>query len=104
LIARLSFRRYSKPKTAPKGTKKALALTAKCLICKAFLVGRGNLKQVGIYLFLQVNNCSVNLLGIPVGTLRGLASDGRCFLSSAPSTNWHRIYQANGRVNVSHGW
>lgn len=47
-------------------------------------MGRGNLKQVGIYLFWLANKCSVNLLGIPVGTLRGLDSDGRCFLSSAP--------------------
>lgn len=46
--------------------------------------GRGNLKQVGIYLFFLVNILLVNMLGIPVGTLRGLDSDGRCFLSSAP--------------------
>ncbi|MBD9587828.1 hypothetical protein IB254_12240 [Pseudomonas sp. PDM03] len=65
-------------------TKKALAIIAKCLFCLACLVGRGNLKQVGIYLFFLVNNLLVNLLGIPVGTLRGLDSDGRCFLSSAP--------------------
>jgi hypothetical protein len=38
---------------------------------------RGNLKQVGTYLFFLVNNLLVNLLGIPVGTLRGLDSDGR---------------------------
>ena len=48
------------------------------------LICRGNLKQVGIYLFFLVNNLLVNLLGIPVGTLRALDSDGRCFLSSAP--------------------
>lgn len=45
---------------------------------------RGNLKPVGIYLFWLVNNCLFNLLGIPVGTLRGLDSDGRCFLRTAP--------------------
>lgn len=39
------------------------------------------MKPVGIYLFWLVNNFLVNLLGIPVGTLRGLDSDGRCFLS-----------------------
>jgi hypothetical protein len=62
------------------------------------LVGRGNLKQVGIYLFFLINNLLANLLGIPVGTLRGLDSDGRCFLSSAPknesgsnlSSKWSR--------------
>ncbi|MFO3721196.1 hypothetical protein [Pseudomonas sp. HLMP] len=48
------------------------------------LVGRGNLKPVGIYLFWLVNNFLVNLLGIPDGTLRGLDSDGRCFLRTAP--------------------
>jgi hypothetical protein len=68
------------------------------------MVGRGNLKQVGIYLFFLVNNLLVNLLGIPVGTLRGLDSDGRCFLSSTPLMSRHRIYQANGRVNISYGW
>lgn len=45
---------------------------------------RGNLKPVGIYLFLLVNNFLGNLLGIPVGTLRGLDSDGRGFLRTAP--------------------
>ena len=45
---------------------------------------RGNLKPVGIYLFWLVNNFLINLLGIPVGTLRGLDSDGRCFLRTAP--------------------
>ncbi|MGA9700680.1 hypothetical protein [Pseudomonas sp.] len=54
-------------------------------LCRCFeVVGRGNLKQIGIYLFFLVNNLFVNLLGIPVGTLRGLDSDGRCFLSSVP--------------------
>lgn len=43
---------------------------------------RGNLKPVGIYLFLLVNNFLLNLLGIPVGTLRGLDSDGRCFFKN----------------------
>ena len=47
------------------------------------LVGRGNLKQVGIYLFLLANNRSDKLLGIPDGMLRGLDFDGRYFLSSA---------------------
>lgn len=37
---------------------------------------RGDLKQVGIYLFCLVNIFLVNLLGIPFGTLRGLDSDG----------------------------
>lgn len=68
------------------------------------LVGRGNLKQAGIYLFFLVNNLLVNLLGILVGTLRGLDSDGRCFLSFTPLMSRHRIYQANGRVNISYGW
>ena len=43
---------------------------------------RGNLKQAGIYLFFLVNIFWVNLLGIPVGTQRGLDSDGMCFLST----------------------
>lgn len=46
--------------------------------------GRGNLKQLGIYLFWLVKKCLVNLLGIPVGTLRGLDSGGRCCWSYAP--------------------
>ena len=50
----------------------------------SYLVGRGNLKQVGIYLFWLVNNCLGNSRGIPVGTLRDLDFDGRCNLSSAP--------------------
>lgn len=41
-------------------------------------VGRGNLKQLGIYVFWLVKKCLVNMLGIPVGTLRGLDSDGQC--------------------------
>lgn len=45
---------------------------------------RGNLKRVGIYLFLMANKYLANLLGIPFGTLRGLDSDGRRFLNSAP--------------------
>ena len=44
--------------------------------------GRGNLKPVGIYLFWLVNDFLINLLGIPVGTLRGLDSDGRCFFEN----------------------
>lgn len=48
------------------------------------LVGRGNLKPVGIYLFFLVNNFLVNLLGIPVGMLRGLDSDGRCLFENRP--------------------
>ena len=59
---------------------------------------RGNLKQVGIYLFFLINKLLDNLPGIPVGTLRGLDSDGRCFLSSAQKTNRDRVYQANGRA------
>jgi hypothetical protein len=59
---------------------------------------RGNLKQFGIYLFFLVNNLLVNLLGIPVGTLHGLDSDGRCFLELRPknesgsnlSSKWSR--------------
>ena len=46
------------------------------------VVGRGNLKPVGIYLFWLVNNFLINLLGIPVGRLRGLDSDGRCFFEN----------------------
>jgi hypothetical protein len=61
-------------------------------------LGRGNLKQIGIYLFFLVNNLLVNLLGIPVGTLRGLDSDGRCILSFAAKTNRGRFDQANGRA------
>lgn len=57
------------------------------------LVSRGNLKPVGIYLFWLVNNFLVSLLGIPVGTLRGLDSDGRCCWSYASSTSRHRIYK-----------
>jgi len=57
--------------------------------------GRGNLKPIDIYLFLLLNNYLVNLLGIPVGTLCGLDSDGWCLLRFAPLTNWARIYQAN---------
>ncbi|SDV05465.1 hypothetical protein [Pseudomonas mucidolens] len=64
--------------TPPAGT------TKKRMFSRNDYLGRGNLKQVGIYLFFLVNNLLVNLLGIPVGTLRGLDSDGRCFLSSAP--------------------
>lgn len=45
------------------------------------LVGRGNLKLVGIYLFWLVKNCLVSVLGIPVGTLGALDSDERCLLS-----------------------
>lgn len=56
------------------------------------LYDRGNLKQVGIYLFFLINNLLVNLLGIPVGTLRGLDSDGRCFLSST-----HMMIKINRR-------
>jgi len=48
----------------------------------ALQLGRGNLKQFGIYLFFLVNIFWVNLLGIPVGTQRDLDSDGRCFLST----------------------
>jgi hypothetical protein len=48
------------------------------------LVGRGNLKQVGICLFHIVNNWLVILFGIPVGTLGGLASDGRCLFGLGP--------------------
>lgn len=47
------------------------------LVC--LMWGRGNLKPVGIYLIFLVNNYLVNLLGIPVGTLRGLDFHGRCF-------------------------
>lgn len=67
------------------------------------LVGRGKLKPVGIYLLFLVNNYFVNLFGIPVGTLRGLDSDGRSSLNSAPSCRRDRTYQANGRENVSYG-
>lgn len=42
-------------------------------------MGRGNLKPVGIYLFLLINNLLVNLHGIPAGTQRGLDSDGWYF-------------------------
>lgn len=45
---------------------------------------RGNLNQLGIYVFWLVKKCLVNVLGIPVGTLRGLDSDGRCCWSYAP--------------------
>lgn len=56
---------------------------------------RGNLKQVGIYLFLLVNGLLVKIFGIPVGTLGGLASDGRCFFSFAPQKmSQYRIYRA----------
>ena len=85
--------------------KKARTGRASWVFCRlsetgldSYLVGRGNLKQVGIYLFFQINNLLVNLPGIPVGTLRDLDSDGRCFLSSAQKTNWDRVYQANGRA------
>lgn len=44
---------------------------------------RGNLKQVGIYLFFLVNNLLVNLLGIPAGMLCDLGFDGRWLLNSA---------------------
>lgn len=77
----MSVTNVSKP--AISGTKKALAVLAKCLICKLCLVGRGNLKPVGMHLFLLINNHLINLLGIPVGTLRGLDSDGRCCLIHA---------------------
>lgn len=43
------------------------------------LLRRGNLKCVGIYLFFLIINLLVNLLGIPVGTLCGLDSDGIAF-------------------------
>ena len=46
-------------------------------------MGRGNLKQIGIYLFFLVNNLLVNLLGIPFGTQCGLDFDRRWLLSSA---------------------
>lgn len=59
---------------------------------------RGNLKPVGIFLFGLIKIFLVNLLGIPVGTLRGLDSDGRCFLSVASKTNRGRIYQEIGRA------
>lgn len=49
-------------------------------------------------MFFLVNDLLVNMFGIPVGTLRGLDSDGRCFLSSTPKTNRVQIYQANGRA------
>lgn len=46
--------------------------------------GRGKLKQPSIYLFLLINNSSINLLGTPVGMLCDLASHGQYLLSSAP--------------------
>jgi hypothetical protein len=60
------------------------SLLFECRRCWSQSMSRGNLKQGGIYLFFLINNLLVNLPGIPVGTLRGLDSDGRCFLSSAP--------------------
>ena len=67
------------------------------------LVSRGNLKPVGIYLFWLINNYLINLLGIPVGTLRGLDSDGRSSLNPASSCRWDQTYKTKGRENVSHG-
>lgn len=43
------------------------------------LVGRGNLKQVGIYLFVLINKLLVNLLGIPFGMQRSLDPNGGAF-------------------------
>jgi len=47
-------------------------------------MGRGNLKQVSIYLFLPDNNLLATIVGIPVGTLSGADADGRCFFERLP--------------------
>ena len=77
----------------PETTKPALGGFCRCFE----LVGRGYLKQVGIYLFFLINTLLVNLLGIPGGTLRGLDSDGRSLLSSTSSRASRLKLHANGR-------
>lgn len=51
----LSLSSYSGAKTATKGTKKALALNAKCLIWNDYFMGRGNLNRLLKLLILKQN-------------------------------------------------